>query len=183
MLSSRWIGNWKTTLSTVWSSSPHSQAIEAFMPHFANRNGTQTVLGWAIPGGWVGVKVWSLVVLNNLIVPSVIRVQGRTSVIVVRWTDELLCSGHKWVSQFESPCIPTEMSRLHGTSCWRPCGSFATKLNRLDACKHGKIVRWYRTQASSHSSQSVVGGRVSEAGMNTAAPDRSAVLCCWMNQG
>jgi len=24
------------------------------MPHFANRNGTHTVLGWAIPGGWVG---------------------------------------------------------------------------------------------------------------------------------
>jgi len=27
------------------------------------------------------------------------------------------------------------MSRLHGTACQRQCGSFATKLSRLDACK------------------------------------------------
>jgi len=52
------------------------------------------------------------------------------------------------------------------------------ELSRLDACKDRKIVRWGRTQASSHSSQDVVDGRVNEAGMSIVAPYRSAVLCC-----
>ena len=70
-----------------------------------------------------------------------------------------------------------QMSRLHGTACKRECGSIATKLSRLDASEDGKVVRWCRTQASSHNSQGIVDGRVDAAGMSTAAPDRSAVLC------
>jgi len=48
---------------------------------------------------------------------------------------------------------------------------------RFDACKDRKFDRWSRTQASRHNSQGVVDGRVSEAGVSTATPDRSAVLC------
>jgi len=55
---------------------------------------------------------------------------------------------------------------------------FTTKLSRLDACDNRKIVCWCRTQASSHSSQGVIDDRVNEAGVSTAAPDRSAVVCC-----
>jgi len=46
--------------------------------------------------------------------------------MVVRWTDEMLYGGYKWVSRFEAPCVCTrwtgerrvaKMSRLHGTAC------------------------------------------------------------------
>ena len=49
-----------------------------------------------------------------------------------------------------------QMSRLHGRACKRMCGFTATKLSRLESWEDGKIDRWCRTQASSHSSQSVV---------------------------
>ena len=52
-------------------------------------------------------------------------------------------------------------------------GSFATELSRLDAHEDRNIVLWYRTQASSHNSQSVVDGRVNEAGVSSAPQD-----CC-----
>jgi len=49
----------------------------------------------------------------------------------------------------------------------------------MDACEDRKVVRWYTVQTSSHNLQGVVdGSRVSEAIVRTAAPDRSAVLCC-----
>ena len=54
---------------------------------------------------------------------------------------------------------------------------------RLDACEDWKVVRWCRMQASSHNSQGVVDGGVNKAGMSTAAPNRSAVLCSRMDQG
>jgi len=53
----------------------------------------------------------------------------------------------------------------------------------LHAYEDWKVVRWCRTQASSHNSQGVVDGGVNEAGMSTAAPSRSAVLCSQMDQG
>jgi len=65
-------------------------------------------------------------VVQSFRIPSVIRPERRTFVIVVRWTDELLCGRYQWVSQFEMPCVPTrwtgerwveQMSRLHGTVC------------------------------------------------------------------
>ena len=121
-----------------------------------------------------------------------IRPLRRTYVVVIRRTGELLCGGYKWVSRFEAQCIRTrwtgeswvdQMSRLHGTACLRQCGSLATKLSRLDACEGTKVVRWCRTQASSHNSQGVVDGKVSKAGVSAAASNRSAVLCCRMDQG
>jgi len=45
----------------------------------------------------------------------------------------------------------------------------------MDTVEDRKIVCWCRTQASSHNSQGVVDNRVDEAGVSTAAPDRSAV--------
>ena len=76
-----------------------------------------------------------------------------------------------------------EMSSPHGMTCYRQCGSFATKLSRLDACENRKVVRWCRTQASGHKSQGVVGGSVNEVGISIAAPDWTPVACCWMDQG
>ena len=52
------------------------------------------------------------------------------------------------------------------------------KLSRWDVCKDRKIVWWCRTPASSHSWQGVVDDR-----MNEVAPGRTAVLCCWIDQG
>ena len=49
------------------------------------------------------------------------------------------------------------------------------KLSRLDACGNGKVVRWCRTQASSHNWQGVVDCGVDKAGMSTASPDRHAI--------
>jgi len=37
----------------------------------------------------------------------------------------------------------------------------------LDACEDSKVVRWCRTQASSHNSQGLVVGGVDEVGMST----------------
>ena len=51
-----------------------------------------------------------------------------------------------------------------------------TKLSRLDACEDWKVVHWC-TQASSHDLQDVVDGGVDMAGLSTAAPDRSPVVC------
>ena len=65
-----------------------------------------------------------------------------------------------------------QISRLHGTACQRQCGSIATKRSRLDACEDWKVVRWCRTQASSHNSQGVVDGGVDEVDMSTVAPVR-----------
>ena len=57
------------------------------------------------------------------------------------------------------------------------------KLSRLDTCEDWKVVRWCRMQTSSHNSQGVVDVGVYKAGMSTAAPNRSAVLCSQMYQG
>jgi len=54
-----------------------------------------------------------------------VRPLRRTYVVVVKWTDEMLCGGYKWVSRFEAPYICSrwtcerwveQMSRLHGTT-------------------------------------------------------------------
>ena len=70
-----------------------------------------------------------------------------------------------------------QMSRLRGTACCRQSGPLATKINRLDSCEDREVVCWCTTQASCHDSQGVVDGRVNDAVMSTAAPDRRAVRC------
>ena len=157
---------------------------------------TQALLGRVIPGR-LGVGVGDenaglCGVVRPLRIPLVIYLLRCTYVVIVRWTDEMLCGGYKWMFRFEAPCFRTrwtgerwveQMSRLHGTACQRQCGFIAMKLGNLDACEDWKVVRWCRTQASSHNSQGVVNGEVNEAGMSTAAPNRRAVLCGWNAPG
>jgi len=155
--------------------SAHSQAAKEAVPHLYKQerksptpvrrrlSRTQVFLVRVIPGcgcrcrGWKCGVLW---VVRPLRIPLVIR-QVRRTYVVVGWTNEMICDGYKRVSRFEVPCICTrwmgehwveQMSRLHGTSCWRQCGSTVTKASRLDACEDWKVIRWCRTQASSHNS-------------------------------
>ena len=48
----------------------------------------------------------------------------------------------------------------------------------LDASENRKVVRWCRTQATSHNSQGVVDSAANEAVVSTAAPDGSAIFRC-----
>ena len=153
---------------------------------------------WEGRSGGMGVGVGdenaeSCGIVHPLRIPLLIHpLRCMYGIVVVRWTDELLCGGYKWVSRFEAPCICTrwtserwmeQVSSLHGTACYRECDSTATKLSRLDACEDWKVVRWCRTQAFSHNSQGIVDGQVDEMGMNLAAPNRREVLCGWIHQG
>ena len=82
--------------------------------------------------------------------------------------------------------VSAEWSRCPGSMARRP-GNSVAPLRRIssgwDACDYWKVVRWCRTQTSSHNSQGVVDGGVSKAGVSTAAPNRSALLCSRMDQG
>ena len=83
----------------------NSQAAEQAIPHLYKQelkrptpvrrrlSRTHAVLGRAIPGGWCRCQGWKY---QPLRIPLLIRPVRRTSVIVVRRTDELLCSGYKW---------------------------------------------------------------------------------------
>jgi len=74
----------------------------------------------------------------------------------------------RWVlsgTSVEAPC----------TACQRKRNSFAAKLRRLDACENRKIVRWFRTQASSHNSQGAVDAVEVNEAMSTASPYTSPV--------
>ena len=133
----------------VYSSAPHSQAVEGAIPHLRKQEKkratpvrrrlgrTHAVLGRGhsrrvnADAGDESRKYHG--VLQPLSIPSGIRPEHRTSVVVVRWTDELLCGGCKWLSWFELACIPTrwtgerwveQASSLPGTACWRQRGSF-----------------------------------------------------------
>ena len=60
-------------------------------------------------------------VVSPLRLPPVIRALRLMYVSVVRWNDKLY-GGYKWMSRFETPCIPTwwsaeQVSMLHGTAC------------------------------------------------------------------
>jgi len=72
--------------------------------------GPRLFLGGSFRGldaGVVDENVESCRVVRPLRVPLVICPQRRTYDVVVRQTDELLCGGYKWVSQFEAPRICT----------------------------------------------------------------------------
>jgi len=77
--------------------------------------------------------------------------------VVVKWTDELFCSGYKWVSQFETLCICTRCTgeRLSEAGVQAPWHSVletvwlhCDEATRLDACEDGKVFCCCRTQAS-----------------------------------
>jgi len=52
-------------------------------------------------------------VVRPLRIPLVIRPVRCTYVVVVRWTDEMLCGGYKWVSRFEAPCVCIRWTGMH----------------------------------------------------------------------
>ena len=200
----RWIGYWRTTWSTVCFSAPHSQAAEEAIPHMYKQErkrpsdtGAETVKpdpgsSWeGHSGGVYRCLELKCGVFCPLRVPLMIRPLYRTYVVVVKEANELLCSGTNGCIDLRRRAtaldvrVSAEWSRCPASMAWRPrdSGSTATKLSRLDACEDWKVVRWCRTQASSHNSQGVVDDGVDEAGMSTAASRRSAVLCSRMDQG
>ena len=64
--------------------------------------------GW-VDAGTANESTESRKVIQSCRLPSVIRPERRTSV-VVRLTDELLCGVYKWVSRFETPCTRTQLT-------------------------------------------------------------------------
>ena len=71
---------------------------------------------------WVGADVGdesiteSCSVVQPLRIPLVKCQERRTSDVVITWIDELFCGGHKWVSRFETPCIPIGWTGEHWVS-------------------------------------------------------------------
>jgi len=206
----RWIRHSRTTWSKVCSSAPHSQAAEGAIPHLCKQEGnvptpvrrrlsrwTHAVLGRVIPGGWVpvsGMKVRSLVVLSNHSAFHRWSAQSTALLMLLMLSGKLMicCSAdtngsldlRRRASALDGR-VSAEWSRCPSSMVRRPRDS-VSPLRRssagLDACEDSKVVRWCRTQAFSHNSQGVVDGSVSEAGVSTAAPGRSAVFCCWVDQ-
>ena len=103
-----WIGHWKTTWLTVWSSAPHSQAAEAAMHHLCQGEFLdipdlcKQERKSLTPVRRRDESTESRSALQPFRIPSVIRPQRRTPVIIVRWTDELLCS--KYNKCFDLRC-------------------------------------------------------------------------------
>ena len=62
---------------------------------------------WGVGAGVGDKNAESYGVVRPLRIPLVIRPMRRAYVVVVRWTDEMLCGGYKWVSRFEAPCVCT----------------------------------------------------------------------------
>jgi len=127
---SPWGGRWnEQEHSTVWSSAPHSGRRGGHTPFVqAGAETSDTSAEGAKPdrcctweghSGGVGAGDGD----ENVESCRVVRPLRRTYVVVVRWTDELLCGRCKWMSRFEAPCICTrwtgarwveQMPRLHG---------------------------------------------------------------------
>jgi len=61
------------------------------------------------------------------------------------------------------------MSRLHGTACYRRCGCFATKLNKLDTGENRKIVPLVQDARIQSQVASIVDAKVNEAGVTDCA--------------
>jgi len=142
----------------VCSYEPHSQAAEGAMPHLCEKewkrltskrrwlSRIRAVLSGSFQEGGCRRRNWkdgvSQCSPTTLHIQLVICPERCTSFVFFRWTDELLCGEYKWVSRFEMGCLTThwtvkrcveEMSRLHGTACWRQYSSFAMKLSGVDA--------------------------------------------------
>ena len=104
----------------TWYSARHSQFAEAAILHLCKQEWkcltlvrrvlirTHAVLGRSRRAGAdVGDEsTGSHSAIQPFVISSVPRPERHTSVIVVRWTDELLCSGYKWMSNFERPAFP-----------------------------------------------------------------------------
>ena len=69
-----------------------------------------------------------------------------------------------------------------GGESTKPCSALQLFRNPPHFC-FCRQMNWWVAQASSHSSQGVVDGRVNETAVSTAVPDRSAIILCWMDHG
>jgi len=139
----RWIGHSKTTWSAVCSSAPHWQATEGAIPHLCKQerkrpipvrrrlSRTQALLGRVIPGRCVPVsKMESRSVLQPL---RIICDPPRAQHSWCCYQMSCCATGTNGCLDFrQAPCVYTrwvgerwveQMSRLHGTACWRQCGS------------------------------------------------------------
>jgi len=133
----RWIGQWRTTWSTVCSSAPHPQAAEEAILQEAETpdTGAQAVKpdpgsSWKGHSGEVGAGVGdenakSCGVVRLLRIPLVLRPVRRTYVVFVRWTDELLCDGYKWVSRVDEPSHASALDGQVSAEWSRSPGSMA----------------------------------------------------------
>ena len=183
--------------STVCSSAPRSQAEQA-IPHLCKQEQkrptlvrrrliwTYAVLERVIPGVWV-LEVRSLVVLFN---HSAFH----------RWSVQ--CAARMMLSDERMNCCATgtngclDLRRrafaLDGqvSAEWSWCPGYMARRSRdvVAPLRRGSE-GWMPTRVRRLSAgvgrrhPGVVDGRVSEAGVSTAAPDKSAVLCCWVDQG
>jgi len=169
--SDRWIGHRRTTWSTVCPSAPHSQAAEEAIPHLCKQEQKRTtpVQRWSSRThtvlGRVSAGADSRKAVQPLRLPLMIHPMCRTYVVVVRWTDELLCGKHKRVSQFKTPSIcagrpvSTEWSRCPGSMAWcdidsvaplqrNSAGRMPARIGRLSAGvgrRHPVTIRcWWR---------------------------------------
>jgi len=106
------------------SCAPNSQVAEEDISHFYKQerkcptpmrrrlSRTQAPLGRVIPRRCVAVFGFEVrSVVRPLHVTLMIRPLRRTYVVVVRGTDELLCSGYKRVSRFEASFFYTLWAR------------------------------------------------------------------------
>jgi len=170
-----WIGHWRTTWSTVCSSAPHSQVAEEATPRLYRQGGKRPALTR---------RQWSRTqALLGRVAPGMLLLSDKLMGCCAAGTNGCLdLRRHAFALDGQGSA---EWSRCPGSMVRSPrdCGSFVMKLSRLDACEDWKVVRWSRTQASSHDSQGVVNSGVDKAGMSTVAPDRSAVLCSWIHLG
>jgi len=156
---------------------------EAVKPRCSRKN---------IPGGWVpGMKVRSLVLMSNHSAFHQWSVQ--CAALLMMLSDKLMSScaaGTNACLHLRCRAFPLDgrqvsakWSRCPGAMAWRAGDSMAPLRQSSTSRCHRKVVRWCRTQTSSHRSQGVVDGTVNEADMSTAAPDRSAILCWLVGQG
>jgi len=140
------------------------------------------------------MKVGNLIVLSN---HSTFHLWSAQSTALLLLPDELLrcCkAGNNVCLDLRRRAFPlcgqvsTDWSRCPSSRITHSSDSVAP-LRRTSSCEMpariasgmpARIVRWCRTQASSHNSQGAVEGKANEAGVRTAAPDRCAILCRWM---
>jgi len=191
----RWIGRQQS--STVWSSAPHSQTAEEVIPYLCKQERkrlapvrgrlgwTHAVLGRTIPGGWDGDG--STESRSALQLSAFNRWSAQGVALLLLSSDKLMsccavrtngCLDLRRRASALHAQASAEWDRCPDSMAWRArdstCALQRSSVGWMPA-RNQKIVRWCRTQAPSHHSQGVVGGRLNEAGVSTAAPDRSVV--------
>jgi len=147
---------------------------------------TQDVVGRVIPGVLVPVSEMKMRSLLGLSSHSAFRWWYAHCAARTLLSDKQMscCAGYKLVSWFEASCICIRWT-AGVRAPWPGARDSVASLRRSSQgwMPARMVVRWCRTQASSHTSIGVVDRGVSKASVSTATPERSAVFCGWMHQG